>query len=697
MSTSVTGKVVDETGAGIGGLVVVVTDVSALFSSDLGNAPTDGTTGVYTVPIGADLTPELGTRQFAITVRTGVYKNPPSGPKVPVGRVLYSTTVPDNSGATLSVATVTLHQADIKGWPVSLPGTTNALPVRSGNALLALPDDLTAWQHVADSMRGAQQSVSVMQLEMDMPRGYDADATQEFPEIILGFPADFDGTTQPTTATDPTTFPRPERLLLDAASAGQQARVMIPAVGNWLAQVGFWLSQHLSSGPKGDANAVGKYFTAAGSQAEVLTFTTTGFAVVHAKAVLIDSSGAGSDMTEGMLLGSPFAQSYWDTSNHQVYEARRGSCSGEPIPVHDVSIGVRGPLVADLQQQFLAHWNKYSPAGQTVQPLNPVPAEITAAGTGEYLAGAQLARTVNGDTLPGLPQGEQGILEAYLRAIEQATEYIYFENQYFTNQAIGDALIGALTDPARPHLQVILMLNVVPDIPFYPAWQTNLFGRIAREAGPAAASRFGVFTAWSHEGPNSTHKQAKPVIMPNYLHTKTAVVDGLWATIGSANLDGASLDQFQVLQPLLGVNRNDELNVLVFNDTTAGFAQTDFVDQLRLALWSEHLGIPASDDRLSAATLSASHGWLDLWNSCAQAKLQGLIDDPAGIDPAKGRVLAYPSGAWSGFLASLPFTNNYANFLGSAKISGDGIDFSQITLLTHTTAYSFHDGTWADA
>ena len=695
MSTSVTGRVVDESGNGIAGLAVVVSDQSALFSSDLNNALTDET-GAYTVPIAADLFPELGTRQLGISVRTGVYKNPTSGPKVPVGRVLYSSTSPDGAGDVLTVGDITLRQADVTGWPVSLPGTTNALPVQNGNALRPLPDDLAAWGRVASSMHGAQQSVSVMQLTLDMPRQYQTDATQEYPEIILAFPDSFDGSTPPTTATDPTTFPRPERLLLDAASAGQQARVMISAVGNWLASAGFWVGELLSAGPKGDADAVGKYFTAAGSQAQALAFTTHGFSVVHAKAVLIDATGAGTGQTEGILLGSPFEQSYWDTGNHQVYEAQRGSCSGEPIPVHDVSIGVRGPLVADLQQQFLVHWNKYCLPAQTVQALDPAPAELTAAGDGEYLATAQLARTVNISTLPGLDQGEQGILEAYLRMIEQATDYIYIENQYFTDQAIGDALIGALTDPARPDLQVILMLNVVPDIKFYPAWQTNLFGRIEREIG-AAASRFGVFTAWSHTGPTSDHHQAKPVIMPNYLHTKTAVADGTWATIGSANLDGASLDEFQILQPLLGVNRNDELNVLVFGDTTAGFPQTGFVDALRVALWSEHLGIPADDPRLSAATLSASHGWLQLWNDCATAKLQGLIDNPADIDPSKGRVLAYPTGAWSGLLASLPFTNNYANFLSSATISGQGIDFSQISLITKTTAFSFHDGKWADA
>jgi phosphatidylserine/phosphatidylglycerophosphate/cardiolipin synthase-like enzyme len=694
VSTSVTGRVIDGSGNGIAGLVVVVRSESDLFPSDLGNAPTVGD-GTYTVPIAADrMTDVFGTRQVGVYVRTAVYKQPATGPKVPVGRILYFRAYPDEAGDTLTVEDIHLSTADVGGWPVSLPGTTNALPVRSGNALRPLVDDKAAWQRVADAIRGAQQAVSVMQLELDLPRGYHADPTQESPEIILGFPDTFDGDHPPTTANDPATFPRPERLLLDAATASHQVRVMLPKPDAALVSLILWLKS-LGSGSSAGADGVAAYFTAAGSQAKALTFTTHGFSVIHAKAVIVDAAAAGIANAEGILLGSPFAQSYWDTGNHEVYEARRGSCSGEPIPVHDVSIGMRGPVVADLQQQFMVHWNKDCQPADATAALDPPPAEITTAGDGEYLGSAQLVRTVNISTLPGLDDGEQGAKEAYLRAIEKATDYIYFENQYFTNQAIGDALIAALTDTTRPQLQVILMLNVVPDIPFYPSWQTNLVGRIRSEAGPQAATRLGVFTAWSHAAAAPAHHRAKPVIMPNYLHTKSAIVDGKWATVGSANLDGASLDEFQLLRPFLGLNRNDELNLLVFNDPAGGFPETGFVDALRIALWSEHLGIPADDPRLSSATLAGSHGWLQLWTDCATAKLQGLIDDPASIDPSKGRVLAYPPDARSGFMAWLP--GNYSNFLNTAKIGGRGIPRSQIDLRTQTTAFSFHDGKWADA
>ena len=140
-----------------------------------------------------------------------------------------------------------------------------------------------------------------------------------------------------------------------------------------------------------------------------------------------------------------------------------------------------------------------------------------------------------------------------------------------------------------------------------------------------------MFTAWTHDNAEPEHKHQNPIIMPNYLHTKTAVVDGLWATIGSANLDGASLDQFQVLRALqFGNFRNDELNCVIFNGVDGADA-TEAVDALRVELWSEHLGIPDNDPRLSEQALEASKGWLKLWIDQAAAKLQALINGPGTI------------------------------------------------------------------
>jgi phosphatidylserine/phosphatidylglycerophosphate/cardiolipin synthase-like enzyme len=705
MSTSVTGRVVDDSGNGIPGLQVTVRGESEIFTSQLGTTATTDSSGNYTVTIPED--PFAGSSSSPRKVGVHIFT-------VKGTRELSHASYDDPSTGSLSATQVTLRAADVTGWAVSLPGSTNALPIRNGNALRPLIDDQTAWGHVAQAITGAQKSILVMQLTFDLPK-LDADVIDADPEIVLSFPASFDPANP---VPDLAGYQRPEILLLNAAQNGRTVRVMIGKPEKGLVSVvdgvlllaplliglllGFrpawtmWntLWAHLM-GPDGDADAVEAYFKIVNSDAKAITFKTGAFSVLHAKAVLIDTVADGIDNAQAIVLGSPFEQSYWDTNDHLFYEPRRGSCAGEPIPVHDVSLSVRGPGVADLQQEYLVRYNRDSDASDKLVALDPPPAEITTPGDSETLASVQLVRTVNNKTLPGLDDGEQGILEAYLRAIENATQYIYIENQYFTDEAIGRALAAALKREAN--LQVIVMVNVLPDMPFYPTWQNNLIERIRRDAGTEGAKRFSAFTAWSHATASAQHHHTKPVIMPNYLHTKTAIVDGKWATIGSANLDGASLDEFEILRPLqFGDYRNDELNYLVFNDIE-GCPATTFVDDLRLALWSEHLGIDKAASQMSSATLSAgTGGWLKLWTDTATAKLQALITDPTVIDPTKGRVLAYPASGLSGFGQLMSWSHPHANFLESSKIGGKGVDLGKIDLVEHTTAYNLTTGVWAD-
>jgi phosphatidylserine/phosphatidylglycerophosphate/cardiolipin synthase-like enzyme len=687
VSTSTTGTLLDAAEVPIANLRVVVRDESAIFASDLGSSVSQSD-GTFTVTYSADLTPELGTRRFGIYVFT------------PMHRQVTKQVQDDVAAAVLALGPIHIPRADTTGWPVTLPGSTAGLPIRDGNAVLPLIDDEDAWKHVSDSMRGAASSINVMQLEFDMPPAFNAGPNLESPEIVAAFDGLVDSLS-PRAVIKTTDF-RPERVLIDQAQHGRQVRVMLPTVKiNWaIAAVDFLLllipaililasdvgkswkifSILFGSTPGGGFSAVNDYFKAAGSTTDVEPFEVTLFNRVHAKLVMVD------DM-EAIVIGSPFSQSYWDTHAHHVFEPRRGSASGEPVPVHDVSAAVRGPAVKDMHDAFRLHWNLGRPAAQQVAPITPA-AAITVPNPGESIASLQLVRTLNGGVFPGLHDGELGILEAYLRAIEMAQTYIYFENQYFTNETIGNALIAALNDHGRPNLQIIILLNVSPDIPLYPVWQSNLIERIRKEA-KGNANRVDFFTAWTHDPPIQGGKlnQQNPMIMANYVHTKVGIIDGKWATFGSANLDGASLDYTELIHALqFGDNRNHELNYCIFNDT--GFPSTDAIDVLRKALWSEHLGIAATDARL-ASNPANDAGWLALWKATAESKRAGLATSPATINPALGRVLRYPENAISGVPLLLPWTNPERDFLKSS-----GINLTNLDLIEQTRAYNFHDGAW---
>lgn len=684
MSSTVTGRLVDETNTGIGNFHVVVRDDSGTFDIELGNADSKDA-GDFTIGIPPD------TRTDTTLPRTlGVYITTQGGREVSTSQY------DDGDDATLALGDIPLRIADVRGWTVTLLGSAEALDVRAGNAVIPLVDDEEAWGHVKEQISGATTSINVMQLQLDVPKKYDAIAANEDPEIVLSFGSPIDPVNP--RQLDANDF-RLERLLLDAAANNPTVRVLIshnvvpiPVIvaGIVLAPLELLMVAILYAfnvgptrslvslirghrgGPVGGASDVADYFKAAVSTAKIAPFDTSIFYVVHAKAVITDDNAA-------TLLGSPFSQSYWDTQAHAIFEPRRGSAAGEPNPVHDVSMALRGPVVKDVHDAFRLHWNKGAQPADQVAAITQPPA-VTAANANESLASVQLVRTINTNTFTGMDDGEKGVLEAYLRAIDNATNYIYFENQYFTDDAIGTALTAALNDTTRPNLQIILLLNVIPDMPFYPPWQANLIARIRSGAKGTNGNRLGVFTAWTHNPPMPSRNQNKPMIMPNYLHTKTAVVDGTWATVGSANLDGASLDYFQILHAIQGGdNRNNELNYVIYNGID-NYPTTDAVDKLRLKLWSEHLGIDPTDARLA----STNTAFLALWKQVAEAKRAALQADPTHIDAGLGRVLEYPTGTTAGY-GHAPFVD----FLTKAHV-----DLTKIDLLDKTTPFVFKTDTW---
>ena len=238
------------------------------------------------------------------------------------------------------------------------------------------------------------------------------------------------------------------------------------------------------------------------------------------------------------------------------------------------------------------------------------------------------AASIAGHPLPS--EGEKGCLEAYLRAIANAQDYIYLENQYFTDKRIGDALVNVMK--RRPKLQVIMVLNINPDVWyfFYPLRQRRLITRIRRAIGedPVQPRQFAVYTRWTHEvDPPRTR------IMPVYIHTKVSIVDDVWATVGSANLDNPSMD------------RAYEVNALLLNGVD-GEPKSEIVETLRRKLWAEHLGLLDAQGNINpgAPELNArpADGWLDLWRKRSDATLAQLRTQPSKSTKGMARVLPWP-------------------------------------------------------
>ena len=634
MSTSAQGTVVGGDGAGIPGLTVVLQDVSALFDRDLARDQTKAG-GAFSLSYAADSSE--GGRRLRLRIRVGQHVvNEDERDDVSAGQLSYGEIKLKGEEGTSVLATL---------------GDGVASRLSQGNALEWLCDDVDAWGRVGTLIRNATGRLDVMQLTIDMEK-FKAAPTDEQPKIVLDFHAPPPSVTQARTvdAADG----RIERLLLAAGQKpGVVVRIQIPVptvdlhalpfIGLAAVVIGLALLSLVAgliagllvlagaayvSGKfmKGERH-IEKWFADAGltdAKMKVRALRTELYSITHTKLVIDGDKKA-------ILLGSPFEQVYYDSQGHVMDEARRGNDAGKG-PIHDVSVSVRGPAVRDMQEVFDSHWNLADPSDPLALPAQALPG-ITTPEPGEFITPVQVVRTLNPRTFPGHKDGEKGILEAHLRAIHFAKRWIYFENQYFNDEAITNALIDALK--ANPDLQVILLLNIVPDMPHYPMWQRTTVIRLTEAIGDdEAKKRLGVYTSWSHAPHDAFH--AKPRLAKHYLHTKTAIIDNNWATVGSANIDGASLDEFQAFwysrlaNVLLegGAMRNTETNCVVFEKTPPAVSA---VDALRRRLWAEHLGfVSGGGPNTTAPELADSVGkdWVGAWNAKADAKAAALKASP---------------------------------------------------------------------
>jgi PLD-like domain len=632
VSTFVTGQLLDENNRPWEALRVSILDTVSLFRSPLNAEPAvSGSTGHFELAYPPDEKIGLfGHRKLEVVV------------KDKVGRVLLRHTVVDvDNDVSLDLDDLIIKRADGAGLRVTLMEDQTRY-LSDGNALTLLIDN-QMYEHTLAQFNGAQTSVSFTQLTFGLPVKFEEEPSNETPSVIFKF--------DPPDPTDPIQIgvgdTRPERALIAAAGRDVEVRILmhafrLPLLARLLIGVvtfpfGFLIDEKIHDKLTG-ANEAQQYFEdAIEPNISVRAFPQpiVSAGVLHARLLVVDEQRA-------TVIGGSYSQGYVDTFAHLVDEPRRGNRTG--LPIHEVGFGVEGPAVAHVNEAMRLVWNEDIPADE-LDEIQP-PAEQTQGG--DAIASLQIVRTLTSGRFSKdaeLADGEKGILEGYLRAIANAKDFIYLENQYFTNNAIEEALIDALN--ATPELQVIAVVNIEPDVWFYPWKQRRLITRI-RRAVPETTNgrpRFGVFTRWTHETGSP-----RPRILPVYIHAKVGIVDNQWATIGSANLDGLSLDSMLIQDFLskfgMRESRAVETNALIFNDAEH---PTEAVDLLRRRLWAEQLGFgppagppDAGDPRLLLSRVPAN-GWLQLWIDRAEEKRLALVNTPAQSQAGLGHVLPWPT------------------------------------------------------
>ncbi|QSA98826.1 phospholipase D-like domain-containing protein [Methylococcus sp. EFPC2] len=635
---------------------------------------------------------------------------------------------------------IQIRRADKEGLLVTQL-TGKAEMVSSGNNMELLVDGSEAFGRIADDIRSATRSINMTQLFFALPEPK-RNSSEEPPQLIFKFlrwldtpegawhdppiiPHDpnLTGNQPPAVPRGETLLSsdaRPERLLVDAARSGKTVRILLNEPGlSWPEGI-FWLAvlTPLAAGlgvggvnllaacmgvgfaifpialaltvvayfvefvvvkiklqNNTDVDEARHYFGIATEYVEATThpIAVRGFrqaapdnGVLHCKMVITDEQRA-------VVVGSPFTQRYFDYYGHRIDDPHRGANTDDMV--HDLSVAVTGPAVRDLYDTFRLFWNEDLPELEKIPEMPPLTAQ---AGNGPKV---QVIRTLSGQRFAKLGgTSEKGILEAYLRAFASARHYIYLETQYFTDSVITDGLVEVLKK--KPNLELILVVPIKPDVPFYPRRQALRIAQLRAAGG----DRVGVFTRWSYDGnrPNN----ARPWVAPVYIHAKGAVVDDAWATVGSANLDGLSLDYNLLLSPLVfGETTAAELNLSVVPEVAG--ATTPFAETMRRRLFAEHLGLIDAHGKPDPNHTDLAHGtnynWVrDLWRPKAVEALAHI--KAARREPLPGFVLEYPQEDGG----SLDTPRKHLAALGIRLEINDAV----VRPISGTRGFDFSTGSW---
>lgn len=218
----------------------------------------------------------------------------------------------------------------------------------------------------------------------------------------------------------------------------------------------------------------------------------------HRKILVVDGKVA---FTGGINLSSTYSTS----SSWPVIDDPKDS------GWRDTHIAVRGPAVSGFQQLFIEYWEAMG--GNT-------PVQIRTPGEFDR-EGAEVVAIISargGDDI------QSEIFEAYLHAMSVAEERIWITQAYFVPN---ERFMSQLQAAAQRGVDVRVLVPGVSDSDMVLHASRSRYGQLLK-AGVAVYER-----------------------QDALLHAKTAVIDGIWSTVGSSNLDYRSF------------MHNDEVNAVI--------------------------------------------------------------------------------------------------------------------------------------
>ena len=194
----------------------------------------------------------------------------------------------------------------------------------------------------------------------------------------------------------------------------------------------------------------------------------------------------------------------------------------------DTHIMIKGPAVTDIQFFFMENWYRNGGAVMNSRLYFP---EIEKSGEKLLMILCASSR-----------KKVKPVHQSYMSAIRNSRNSIYITNAYF----IPDAKIyRSLVRAAERGVDVKLLLPGVSDLPFVKYASRYLYKRYMKKG-------IKIF------------EYAESV-----LHAKTAVIDGVWSTVGSSNLDRRSF------------RKNLEMNAVILDQGFGEMMEQQFLNDLK--------------------------------------------------------------------------------------------------------------------
>jgi cardiolipin synthase len=183
----------------------------------------------------------------------------------------------------------------------------------------------------------------------------------------------------------------------------------------------------------------------------------------------------------------------------------------------DTDVRVEGPVVEQLQGAFAENWLEATGVALGGAAYLPRPTEIKGG------VDAQVVRSSPAG-------GSVAMYTMFLLAMASARRSIYITNPYFVPD---EKMVLTLLQARRRGVRVVLLLPGAIDHKIVRQASRGELGRLLKEGVEIHEYR------------------------PALLHAKTMVIDSMWATVGSTNLDRRSFAL------------NEELNLVIYDTTVA--------------------------------------------------------------------------------------------------------------------------------